>query len=93
MNLKIKPIGVVKKSTSGLADILIYSDFEKVLGSTEQIEKGSRVLIVHKNLESADHHQVQVTAAELVNRKGNLLVVRGSIADNDSVIDVRFGKF
>lgn len=93
MNLKIKPIGVIKKSTSGLADILIYSDFEKVLGSMEKFEKGAKVLIVHKSLESTDHHQVQVSAVELITRKGNLLVVKGMTADNDSVIDVRFEKF
>lgn len=93
MNLKIKPIGVIKKSTSGMADILIYSDFENVLGSMDKFEKGSKVLIVHKNMESTDHHQVQVSAVELINRKGNLLVVKGMTADNDSVIDVRFDRF
>ena len=88
MNLKIKPIGVIKTSNSGLTDLLIYSDFEKVLGDT-MVEKGTKMLIVHKNMESSDHHQVQVSAAELVNRKGNLLIVKGITADNDSVIDVR----
>ncbi|MCX9084204.1 MAG: hypothetical protein OIN87_05310 [Candidatus Methanoperedens sp.] len=88
MNLKIEPIGIIKSSDSGLADILIYSDFEKVLGDM-MIEKGTKMLIVHKNMGSSDHHQVNVSAAELVNRKGNLLVVKGINADNDSVIDVR----
>ncbi|MCZ7401528.1 MAG: hypothetical protein O8C61_04830 [Candidatus Methanoperedens sp.] len=88
MNLKIKPIGIIKTSNSGLADLLIYSDFEKVLGGT-MVEKGTKMLIVHKNMESSDQHQVQVSAAELVNRKGNLLTVKGINADNDSVIDVR----
>jgi hypothetical protein len=53
------------------------------------VEKGTKMLIVHKNMESSDNHQVQVSAAELVNRKGNLLIVKGITADNDSVIDVR----
>lgn len=88
MDLKIKPIGVVKTSNSGLTDLLIYSDFEKILGDT-MFEKGTKMLIVHKNLDSIDHHQVQVSSVELVNRKGNLLVVKGIIADNDPVIDVR----
>lgn len=88
MNLKIKPIGVIKTSNSGLTDLLIYSDFEKVLEDT-MVEKGTKMLIVHKNMESSDYHQVQVSAVELVNRKGNLLIVKGITADNDSVIDVR----
>ena len=88
MNLKIKPIGVIKTSNSGLTDLFIYSDFEKVLGDM-MVEKGTKMLIVHKNMESSDHHQVQVSAVELVNRKGNLLIVKGITADNDSLIDVR----
>ena len=70
--------------------MLIYSDFEPILGSImEKFEKGTKVLIVNKNGESKDKHQVKVSAAELINRKGNLLVVKGIEADNDSVIDVR----
>jgi len=88
VNLKIKPIGVIKTSNSGLTDLLIYSDFENILEDT-MVEKGTKMLIVHKNMESSDHHQVQVSAVELVNRKGNLLIVKGITADNDSVIDVR----
>ncbi len=90
MNLKIEPIGVIKKSNSGLADVLIYSDFEQVLSSIiEKIEKGTSLLIIHKNSESSGRHQVQVSAAELVDRKGNLLTVKGIEANNDSVIDIR----
>ncbi len=55
----------------------------------EKFEKGTNVLIVHKNGESKDKHQVKVSAAELIHRKGNLLTVKGIEADNDSVIDVR----
>ncbi len=90
MNLKIHPIGVIKKSSSGLSDVIIYSDFERVLGSIiEKFEKGTNLLIVHKNDKSTDEHQVKVSAAELINRKGNLLTVKGIEADDDSVIDVR----
>ncbi len=93
MNLKIQPIGVIKKSSSGLSDILIYSDFERVIGSImEDFEKGTNLLIVHKNHMSLDGHQVQVSDAELINRKGNLLTVRGIEADDDSLIDVRLKK-
>ncbi len=58
----------------------------------EKFEKGTKVLIVHKNCESKDKHQVKVSAAELINRKGNLLTVKGIEADNDSVIDVRLSN-
>lgn len=93
MNLKIQPIGVIKKSSSGLSDILIYSDFERVIGSImEDFEKGTNLLIVHKNHMSLDGHQVQVSDAELITRKGNLLTVRGIEADDDSLIDVRLKK-
>ncbi|KPQ41412.1 MAG: hypothetical protein MPEBLZ_04053 [Candidatus Methanoperedens nitroreducens] len=92
LNLKIEPIGIIKNTESGLSDILIYSDYEHVLGNfLEQFEKGTKVLIIHKNIESRDEHQVKVTSAELINRKGNLLTVKGIEADNDSVIDVRMG--
>lgn len=90
MDLRIKPIGVIKKSNFGLSDIIIYSDFERVLGSImEEFEKGLSLLIVHKNNSSSDEHQVKVSAAELINRKGNLLTVKGIEADDDSVIDIR----
>lgn len=93
MNLTIQPIGVIKKSNSGLTDVLIYSDFEQILGNImEKFEKGTKVLIVHKNGESKDKHQVKVSAGELINRKGNLLIVKGIEADNDSVIDVRLSN-
>ena len=93
MNLKIQPIGVIKKSGSGLSDILIYSEFVKVLGSIMgDFEKGTNLLIVHKNHMSLDGHQVQVSAAELITRKGNLLTVKGIDADDDSLIDVRLKK-
>ncbi len=93
MNLTIRPIGVIKKSNSGLTDVLIYSDFEHILGSImEKFEKGTKVLIVHKNGDSKDRHQVKVSSAELINRKGNLLTVKGIEADNDSVIDVRLSN-
>ncbi|MCZ7393594.1 MAG: hypothetical protein ABOK23_05155 [Candidatus Methanoperedens sp.] len=93
LNLTIQPIGVIKKSNSGLTDVLIYSDFEQILGNImEKFEKGTKVLIVHKNGESKDKHQVKVSAGELINRKGNLLIVKGIEADNDSVIDVRLSN-
>ena len=90
MHLKIKPIGVIKKSNSGLSDVIIYSDFERDLGGVmEEFEKGINLLIVHKNNRSTDEHQVKISAAELINRRGNLLTVKGIEADDDSVIDIR----
>jgi len=58
----------------------------------EKFEKGTKVIIIHKKIESSDQHQVQITSTELINRKGNLLTVKGIEADNDSVIDVRLGN-
>ena len=93
MNLRIEPIGVIKKSNSGLSDVLIYSDFEQVLSNImEKFEKGANLLIVHKNNNGSEKHQIRVSGAELINRKGNLLTVKGIEADNDSVIDIRLGN-
>jgi hypothetical protein len=55
----------------------------------EKFERGTNLLIVHKNDRLEDDHQVRVSAAELIHLKGNLLTVKGIEADNDSVIDVR----
>ncbi len=93
MNLNIEPIGVIKKSSAGLTDIVIYSDFEYILEKTiRKLEKGTFLLIVHKGNKgnkTSDGHQVQVSSAELINRKGNILRVKGLEIDNDSLIDVR----
>ena len=90
LNLKIKPTGVIKKSNSGLSEVIIYSDFERVLGAIiEKFERGTNLLIIHKNNNTNDEHQVRVSAAELITRKGNLLTVKGIEADDDSVIDIR----
>lgn len=93
MNLNIQPIGIIKKANSGLSDVLIYSEFEKVIGNMmEKFENGSNLLIVHKNKLTKDEHQVKVSLAELINCNGNLLKVKGIDADDDSVIDVRLGN-
>ncbi len=93
MNLNIQTIGIIKKANSGLSDVLIYSDFEKVVGNImEKFENGSNLLIVHKNRLAKDEHQVKVSLAKLINCKGNLLKVKGIDADDDSVIDVRLGN-
>ncbi|MCG2727884.1 MAG: hypothetical protein L6244_04465 [Candidatus Methanoperedenaceae archaeon] len=42
----------------------------------EKFEKGTNVLIVHKNGESKALHQVKVSAPPLIHRKGNLLTVK-----------------
>ncbi len=93
MHLNIKPIGVIKKTSAGLSDVCVYSDFEKVISNImEKFEKGTNLVIVHMNLHSPDGHQVQVSNAELINRKGNLLTVKGLEADDDPVIDVRLNQ-
>jgi len=93
LNLNIQPIGIIKKTGSGVSDVLIYSDFEKVLCNIMgKFENGTNLLIVHKNRKVKDEHQVKVSLAELINFKGNLLKVKGLEADDDSVIDVRLGN-
>ena len=90
LNLIIKPIGVIKKSNAGLSEVIIYSDFERILlRIIEKFEIGMNLIIIHKNHSTNDDHQVKVSAAELINRKGNLLTVSGIEADDDSVIDIR----
>lgn len=90
MNLKIQPIGVIKPSNSGITDVLIYSEHEHLLANiNEKFEKGTNLLIVHKNSESSERNQVQISTAELLSRKGNLLTVKGIEANNDSLIDIR----
>jgi hypothetical protein len=86
----IKPIGVIKKSSAGLSEVIIYSDFERILlRIIEKFEAGTNLIIIHKNNSSSDDHQVKVSAAELIDRKGNLLTIRGIEADDDAVIDIR----
>ncbi|MBE0521407.1 MAG: hypothetical protein IBX39_03975 [Candidatus Methanoperedenaceae archaeon] len=93
MKLNIQPIGIIKKANSGHSDVLIYSDFKKIIGNImEKFENGTNLLIVHKNMHEKDEHQVRVSIAELINCKGNLLKVKGIDADDDPVIDVRLGN-
>lgn len=73
---------------------MIYSDFEQVIKNTvsklgKGMETGQKLLIIHKNCDRNDCHQVQVTKTALVERIGNVLKVRKINANDDSVIDVR----
>jgi hypothetical protein len=47
------------------------------------------LVIIHKNKDSSDLHQVQVTKTHLIDRVGNILRVGKIDANDDSVIDVR----
>jgi hypothetical protein len=90
LNLKIEPIGVIKKCAMGLADILIYSDYENILRNMKKKPaEGTSLIIVHKGIKALDEHQVEVSSAELINRNGNILRVKGLEAENDSLIDIR----
>ncbi len=53
------------------------------------MENGQELLIIHKNNDQNDCHQVQVTKTALVERVENVLKVRKINANDDSVIDVR----
>jgi hypothetical protein len=95
MHLSLEPIGIITK-VANKSEILIYSDFEQVIRNIaskigEGAEKGQKLLVVHKsnNKKQTDGHQVQVTKATLLERKGNLLTISKIEANEDSVIDVR----
>ena len=73
---------------------MIYSDFEQVVKNTisklgKSVESGQKLLIIHKNNDQNDGHQVQVTKTALIERAGNILKVGKINANDDSVIDVR----
>jgi hypothetical protein len=95
MHLNLEPIGIIKK-VANKSEILIYSDFEQVIRNIvskigEGAEVGQKILVIHKNnnKKQVDGHQVQVTKAILLGRKGNLLTISKIEANEDSVIDVR----
>ncbi|MDD3246809.1 MAG: hypothetical protein PHF18_08165 [Methanosarcina sp.] len=95
MHLNLEPIGIIKK-VANKSEILIYSDFEQVIRNIvskigEGAEMGQKLLVIHKNnsKKQIDGHQVQVTKATLLERKGNLLTISKIEANEDSVIDVR----
>jgi hypothetical protein len=95
MHLSLEPIGIITK-VANKSEILIYSDFEQVIRNIaskigEGAEKGQKLLVIYKsnNKKQTDGHQVQVTTATLLERKGNLLTISKIEANEDSVIDVR----
>ncbi len=95
MHLNLEPIGIIKK-VANKSEILIYSDFEQIIRNIfstigEGAEVGQKILVIHKDNSKklVDGHQVQVTKATLLGRKGNLLTISKIEANEDSVIDVR----
>ena len=93
IHINIEPIGIIKKAGK-YTEILIYSDFEQVVKNTisklgKSVESGQKLLIIHKNNDQNDGHQVQVTKTALIERAGNILKVGKINANDDSVIDVR----
>ncbi|MGP8337327.1 MAG: hypothetical protein ACT6FC_03725 [Methanosarcinaceae archaeon] len=93
MHLNIEPIGIIKKAGK-YSEILIYSDFEEIIKNMvsklgKGVENGQKLLIIHKNCDKDDCHQVQVTKTALIERVGNVLKVRKINANDNSVIDVR----
>ena len=73
---------------------MIYSDFEQIVKNTvaqldKNIKSSQNLLIIHKNSDQNDGHQVQVTKTALIKRAGNVLKVGKIEANEDSVIDVR----
>jgi hypothetical protein len=65
IHINIEPIGIIKKAGK-YSEILIYSDFEQIVKNTvsqlgKNIESSQNLLIIHKNNDQKDGHQVQVT--------------------------------
>ncbi len=94
IHINIKPIGIIKKAGK-YSEILIYSDFEQVVKNTisklgKSMGSSKNLLIIHKNNDQNDGHQVQVTKTAFIERVGNILKVEKINASDDSVIDVRF---
>lgn len=93
MRINLEPIGIIKKAGK-YSEILIYSEFEQIIKNlVSMVGKGSvdgqELLVVHKNYNSSDGHQVEVTRTEVVERDGNVLKVGKMNANDDSVIDIR----
>lgn len=93
MRINLEPIGIIKKAGKN-SEILIYSDFEQIIKSMVSRlgnvpVEGQDVLVVHKNSNVDDGHQVQITKTTMVNRVGNILKVGKINGHDDSVIDVR----
>lgn len=73
---------------------MIYSDFEQVVRNLitkigKSASAGQNLLIVHRNKNPTDGHQVEITKTPLIERVGNVLKVGKIDAHEDSVIDVR----
>lgn len=93
MRINLEPIGIIKKAGK-CSEILIYSDFEQLVKNVaSKLGKNSddqhNLVVIHKNKDSGDLHQVQVTRTQLIDRVGNIFKVGKIDANDDSVIDVR----
>jgi hypothetical protein len=93
MRINLEPIGIIKKAGK-CSEILIYSDFEQLvknmmskLGKNDDDQHN--LVIIHKNKDPNDLHQVKVTKTHFIDRVGNILKVGKIDANDDSVIDVR----
>lgn len=96
MRINLEPVGIIKKAGK-CSEILIYSEFEQLikniatkLGKNDFTELN--LLVVHKNKDNNDIHQVQITKTNLIDRVGNILRVGKIDANDDSVIDVRLSE-
>ncbi len=90
MRIDVEPIGIIKKAGK-YSEVLIYSDFECILKNMMSRMgniPGQDILIVHKNGNLDDMHQVTVTKAKIVEKIGNILKVDRINASDAPVIDV-----
>ncbi len=92
MRINLEPIGIIKKAGK-CSEILIYSDFEQLvknmMSKLSREDHDHSLVIIHKNKDPNDLHQLKVTKTHLINRVGNILKVGKIDANDESVIDVR----
>ncbi|MEZ5335767.1 MAG: hypothetical protein R2741_11290 [Methanolobus sp.] len=93
MRINLEPIGIIKKAGK-CSEILIYSDFEQLVKNVmSKLGKNNddqhSLVVIHKNKNSNDLHQVEITKTQFIERVGNILKVAKIDANDDSVIDVR----
>lgn len=96
MRINLEPVGIIKKAGK-CSEILIYSEFEQLIKNIatklgKNDFKELNLLVVHKNKDNNDIHQVQITKTNLIDRVGNILRVGKIDANDDSVIDVRLSE-
>ena len=93
MRIDLEPIGIIKKSGQ-YSKILIYSKFEQIVKNLikkidEGKEKRQKLLVILKNKNPNDGHQIQISNTTIINREGNIFKVDKIDANGEPIIDIR----